>query len=324
VEDQVVGELGDVAPDHPPHAQWGEAELVARGADRLHPRQPEVPQHLGRAERREERSARTVDVEVDVQAGVGLQLVECRSELGHRLVAPRVGHTEGRHHEDRVLVDELEHVLDAHVVVAGRHPDLSHLDVPVLGELVPHHLHRTAHHVRSVRGQARRRTLLPPTPLRRHAGEHAGLGGPDAGRSHRVGRVRGVPEVGEHVHAAALQLGRHGVLVLVDQVLVDALVHECVHLRLLPRLAEGGQVLAGVAVEHQLVVDRLVRVRGGHLPRRELVLRHGTGQILASEHRIVQVVPDGLAVVKAHGLVSVRWCPSILGSAPTDVIPRSG
>ena len=77
-----------------------------------------------------------------------------------------------------------------------------------------------------------------------------------------VGRV---PQVGQHVDAAPLELGRLGILVLVDQVLVDAEVHQLVDLRLLPGLAEGGQVLAGVAVEEQLVGDRLERLGRPHL-----------------------------------------------------------
>ncbi len=181
----------------------------------------------------------------------------------HQLVAARVGDAERRHHEDRVLVDTGQHVVGVHAVVPRRHRHLAHLDVPVLGELVPHHLHRPAHHVRLVGGLALRFTLGPPSPLGRHAGQHAGLGRADARRADGVGRLGCVPEVGHHVHAAALDLGGLRVLVLVDHVLVDAQVHERVHLGLLPRLAEGGQVLAGVAVEHELVVHGLVRRRQG-------------------------------------------------------------
>ena len=77
--------------------------------------------------------------------------------------------------------------------------------------------------------------------------------------------VGGVPQVGQHVHAAALDLGRLGVLVLVDQVLVDGQVHQLVDLGLLPGLAERGQVLAGVAVEQQLVGDGLEGLVRAHL-----------------------------------------------------------
>ena len=76
MEDQVVGQLARVAPQDPAHAERGQPELVPRGADRLHPGQPEVPGDVGRAERGEEGAAGPVHVDVDVEAGVGLQLVE--------------------------------------------------------------------------------------------------------------------------------------------------------------------------------------------------------------------------------------------------------
>ena len=85
----------------------------------------------------------------------------------------------------------------------------------------------------------------------------------------------GVPQVGQDGDAAALDLCRLGVLVLVDEVLVDAEVHQLVDLRLLPRLAEGGQVLARVAVEEQLVGDRLERLGRRHLLAGTVVSRGG-------------------------------------------------
>ena len=76
VEDQVVGQVLGVAPQHPAHPERGQAELVARGADRLDPGDAEVPHHVGGAEGGEEGAAGTVDVDVDVEAGVLGQLVE--------------------------------------------------------------------------------------------------------------------------------------------------------------------------------------------------------------------------------------------------------
>ena len=75
MEDQVVRELLAVSPEDPANAQRSQAELVPRGADRLDPGQPEVEDHVRRAERREERAAGSVNVNVDVEAGVCLQLV---------------------------------------------------------------------------------------------------------------------------------------------------------------------------------------------------------------------------------------------------------
>ena len=52
------------------------------------------------------------------------------------------------------------------------------------------------------------------------------------------------------MNAARLDFGRLRILVLVYDVLVDALVHQLVQFGLLPGLAKGRQVLARVAVEH--------------------------------------------------------------------------
>ena len=71
-----------------------------------------------------------------------------------------------------------------------------------------------------------------------------------------------------------LDLGGLRVLVLVDHVLVEALGHELLGLRLHPGRDERRDVQARVAVEHQLVVDDLVRDVRGHLAVRELVARN--------------------------------------------------
>jgi hypothetical protein len=74
--------------------------------------------------------------------------------------------------------------------------------------------------------------------------------------------------VAEHRHAAGLELGGLRVLVFVDHVLVEALGHELLGLGLHPRGHERGHVQPGVAVEHQLVVDDLVRDVARQLPVR--------------------------------------------------------
>ena len=50
--------------------------------------QAEVPLQVGRAERREEGAAGPVDMDVDVEAGVGLELVERVGHRLHELVGP--------------------------------------------------------------------------------------------------------------------------------------------------------------------------------------------------------------------------------------------
>ena len=108
-----------------------------------------------------------------------------------------------------------------------------------------------------------------PAALEREPAEHARLAGAGGRAADRVLGVGRVPEVGEHVHAAVLQVGRARVLVLVDHVLVERLGHQQPGLRLGPRRDERGQVEPRVAVEHQLVVDDLVGDVGVELAVRQ-------------------------------------------------------
>ena len=182
-----------------------------------------------------------------------------------------------------------------------RHRDLAHLDVPVPGELVPHHLDWAADHVRLVGRLAVGLPPGPPPPLGRHARQHARLGGADGRGADGVGRIGRMPEVGQHVHAAPLDLRGLRILVLVDHVLVDRQRHQGEKLRLLPRLAERGQVLPGVAIEHQLVRHHLER-----LPRL-LYPPGGTGTWVpawsgrARRTRSPPVAADCVALVQWHG-----------------------
>ena len=113
--------------------------------------------------------------------------------------------------------------------------------------------------------------------------------------------VGGVPQVGQDGHAAPLDLGRLGVLVLVDEVLVDAEVHQLVDLWLLPRLAEGGQVLARVAVEEQLVGDRLERLGRPHLVAGTVRRREPGLHVPVGVDRVDHPLADGLPLVQRHG-----------------------
>jgi hypothetical protein len=96
--------IGAVAEHHPARAQRRQAELVPRGADRLHPGQPEVKQHVRRAERGQEPAAGRVHVHVHIQAGAGVQRVQRGRDLRDRLIGAGVGDPQRRHHHDRVLI----------------------------------------------------------------------------------------------------------------------------------------------------------------------------------------------------------------------------
>ena len=123
----------------------------------------------------------------------------------------------------------------------------------------------------SGRPAARRRRR--PAALQRHPAEHRGLAGAGRRAADRGRVARRGPQAGDHLHAAALELRRLGVLVLVDHVLVEALVHEPAGGRLHPGRHERREVQPRVAVEHQLVVDDLVGAVGRHLLLGELQAR---------------------------------------------------
>jgi hypothetical protein len=110
-----------------------------------------------------------------------------------------------------------------------------------------------------------------------------------------------MPEVGQHVDAAPLDLRGLRILVLVNHVLVDRQRHQGEKLRLGPRLAERGQVLAGVAIEHQLVRHDLERLCWLCFVRREPILGDRPGQVAPGEHAVLQLLTDRVALVQGHG-----------------------
>ncbi len=235
--------------------------------------------------------------------GPRLEVVERRADLGDRLVRAVEGRAEDRDDADRVLVALRDGLLGGEVEAVALHRDEAHLDVPVVGELLPADLDVDAHdEVRPVGGLALGLAPLLPAPLEGQAAEHRRLARAGRRAPGRLVGVRRVPEAAEDVHAAHLEVGCLRVLVLVDHVLVEALGHELLGLRLHPRGDERGQVQARVAVEHQLVVDDLVGDVAGHLALGQLVPGDPIG--LAREERFHgEVVRSGrraLRVLERH------------------------
>ena len=170
------GSACGVAPHHPADPGVDQAVLVAGGADRGHPRQPEVPLEVGVEEGRDHRPRGAVDVHRHVDAGAPLQLVEQPAGLGHRLVAAVVGRAHDHDQADGVLVAERDRLLGREVVAVALHGHEAGFDLPVVHELVPADLGVHAHHhVGAVGGQARRPPPLLPAALEGEAAQHAGL-----------------------------------------------------------------------------------------------------------------------------------------------------
>ena len=235
-----------------------------------------------------------------------LQVVERGADLLHRLVRAVEGRAEDRDDADRVLVAPLDRLLGGEVEAVAFHRDEAHLDVPVVRELLPADLDVDPHdEIRLVRGPAGRLAALLPAALEREAAEHRRLARAGRRAARRLLGVGGVPEPAEDVDAAQLELRGLRVLVLVDHVLVEALGHQLLGLRLHPGRHEGRQVHARVAVEHQLVVHDLVREVGGHDGVRQLVPRDAA-PLEREERRDREIVagPAGcLRVLERHGQV---------------------
>ena len=232
---------------------------MPRGVDGDHPFQPEVPFQVRLQEGCHHGPRRAVDVDLDVESGLGLDAVQGGRDPGDRFVASRVGDSHDRDHTDGVLVYVVLQVVavEYRMFPADRH--VARLHVPVVAELLPAHLHGAGHHqVGAVRGFPGGAAGLLPATLQRQAAQHRRLRRPDRRGADRVFRVGGVPQVGEHLPAAGFDLRGAGVLVLVDHVLVRRLQRQAVGVIVHPGADEGGQVEAGVAVEHRLVVDDLV------------------------------------------------------------------
>ena len=183
-------------------------------------------------------------------------------ELLHIVVLAGVGDAEDGRDADGVVV----HVVHDRVHVQGqmvllkRHE--AHLDVPVAAELLPAHLvagrDNEVRALRRVDVHARILRQLLPAEQHPEAAQHARLGRADGGRAHGLLVGIRMPQVGDHGDAAVLEVGRHGVLVLVDGVLLHNLGHDPRGHGLHVGLAERGKVLRGVALDGQILLDHLV------------------------------------------------------------------
>jgi hypothetical protein len=78
----------------------------------------------------------------------------------------------------------------------------------------------------------------------------------------------------------------------VNHVRVETFIHQLMNFVLGPGLAESGQVLARVAVEHQLVVHDLVSMTRCMLLFREFVFRHDHRKVVRRIHVIQKFSPD--------------------------------
>jgi hypothetical protein len=258
LKNQFLGKVVLLPPQRPPNAQRRETKFMAGSIDGFYPRQTEVPEQLRLHEGREESAAGSVDVDGDVEPGLGLQLVQRHADLVDRLELQGERDAEGNDHADGVFIAALEHFFRGEQQALAFHGNFADFDVEVAAELVPADLDRAHDEVRSVDGFALGALAFAPLPLEGQAAEHGCLAGAGGGAANGAGGFRGVPQIGQHVDAALFDGRGLRVFILVDHVLVGGLVHELLDFGFDPGGAEGGEILLRVAVEDELIVDGLV------------------------------------------------------------------
>ena len=220
---------------------------------------------------------------------------------------------------DGVLVEVGCHVVRAdRVLVLGQRHD-ARLHVEVAAELLPDDVHVAAEdEVGLVDRPAGGLPALPPLPLQGQGAEHDRLGRALGATARRL--TGGVEEVGQHPHAALLDLGGDRVLRVVDEVAVQVLRDDPLRLGLHPRGDEGGEVALRVALHGEVLVEEPHRVVGRHAAVGEVPstgrARSGTGC-----RRVLQA---SVAALRRHALDPSTVSPGDITRCGRVRAPRAG
>merc|ERR1711920_673602 len=162
-----------------------------------------------------------------------------------------IGNASGWNDHDCVLVTLRHDVFWRKFHIILRHGNLSQLDIPVLCEFMPADLHGAANHVGRIGALSFRPSLFSPTPLCRHPAQHTGFTASDCRATGR-GSWRCVPQFGEHCHTSLFNPSSLRIFVLIDEVLVDTLSHECMDLLCGRCLTKSCKVLLRVTINEKL------------------------------------------------------------------------
>ena len=154
---------------------------MAGGVDGFDAGQAEVPEQVGLGERRQEGAAGAVDVDGDVQAGFGLELVEGEADGVDWFKLEGEGDAERDDDSDGVFVAAFEDFFGGEEQSVAFHGDFADFDVEVAAELVPADLDGAHDEIRRFDGLAGGALTLAPVPLEGEAAEHGGFAGAGSG-----------------------------------------------------------------------------------------------------------------------------------------------
>jgi hypothetical protein len=116
-------------------------------------------------------------------------------------------------------------------------------------------------------------------PAHHQTAEHAGLAGAGGGGAHRLVRIRGMPEIGNDLETAFLNLSGLGIFILINHIFFRTFLHQPPRLRLHPGAHKSGQVEPGIAIEHQVIVDQLITQIGAQALFRQAIAGDLVGQV---------------------------------------------
>src|ERR1700756_2135738 len=144
-------------------------------------------------ERRDKPSARSIDMDGDIETLLFFKVIQGERDLTYRLVVQSMRDAKCRNHTDRIFVASLHRLLWRHVKPMPFAGNLSKFDIEISRKFVPAHLHRPANYV----GMSRRLalTLAPSTPPRFHRqpSQHRRFTRSDGGATSRIRGVRRIP-----------------------------------------------------------------------------------------------------------------------------------
>lgn len=226
VEDQLLGQVLGRAPDDPTNTGVDQTVLVSGDVDGDDLLETEVPGQIGLGEGSDKATASGIDVDGAVNATLNKQVVDGLDVL----ILTSVGSTDNGTDTNCVLIHQIDSLLGVDDKAGSGTVDVLLLNIKVASGLLPTHLHGTVHDnvgtgVVLTLGLA----LVLPALLHGQSTEHDGLGGANGGGTHCVLTLRfrgAVEQTGNHVHAAVLDLGGVGVLLVVNKVLAERVGHD--------------------------------------------------------------------------------------------------
>ena len=209
--------------------------------------------------RSDKTTAGRVDVQRNVQTLLLFEIVESRRDCFDWFILERIGQSKSGNDAYGIFVATFENFFGRHQQAIAFARNLAQFDTEKFGKFLPADVDGAADQVGAATRTALHFTFALPAQLHGDAAENGSFTGADGGTANASGGVGRSPKVGQHANTARFDFRHLRIFVAVHHIFVETFVHQFVDLWLDPGLAEGGKILAGIAIKEQLIVDELVR-----------------------------------------------------------------